>query len=105
MVTWATFPANALTLTAGSPKTLRSSPGVRRELCGECGSALTYRRDDQPGSVDVTVATLDEPAALEPRGHIWTSHRLPWLRLDDDLPRAPEASVPADPRPAGGSNA
>jgi len=35
----------------------------------------------------VTVGSLDDPQALAPTAHIWTRHSLPWLSMDDGLPR------------------
>jgi hypothetical protein len=32
---------------------------------------------------------MDEAAALSPDDHIWYDDRLPWLVIDDDLPRWP----------------
>lgn len=38
----------------------------------------------------VRVGTLDEPARLPPDIHIYTSTRLPWLRLPEDARSVPE---------------
>jgi GNAT superfamily N-acetyltransferase len=89
-VTWATFAATAFSLTAGAPVERRSTPGAVRTHCAACGTALTFREDARPGSVDVTVGSLDDPEALPPTGHIWVSRRLSWLDLDDVLPRHAE---------------
>jgi len=40
-----------------------------------------------PTLVDVTLASLDEPAAFPPECHAWTTSRVPWLELADGLPR------------------
>jgi hypothetical protein len=93
LVTWATFPAAAFSIVRGEPRGIRSSPSVRRTFCGACGSSLTYREDRRADQVDVTVATLDRPEALPPTHHVWTSHRLPWLMLADDLPQRPRDDV------------
>jgi hypothetical protein len=37
--------------------------------------------------VDVTLASLDDPAAFAPDSHAWTMSRVPWLELGDELPR------------------
>jgi len=58
-----------------------------RQLCAACGTALTFRETARPGSVDVTVGSMDHPDAMVPAAHIWTSSQLAWLRLGDDLPR------------------
>lgn len=87
LVTWATYPRGAFRLTRGTPRELRSSPPVTRTFCGACGTPLTYLTRDEPEWIDVTVISLDDPDAVTPDDHIWTEHRLPWLDLDDDLPR------------------
>jgi GNAT superfamily N-acetyltransferase len=89
-VTWATFPAAAFTFVTGAPAELRSSAHAVRTFCAACGTALTFREEARPRSVDVTVGSLDEPEALVPRSHTWTVRQLPWLHLDDDLPRHAE---------------
>jgi hypothetical protein len=38
----------------------------------------------------VRVGTLDEPTHLPPDVHIFTSTKLPWLTLPDDVPAVPE---------------
>ncbi len=89
VVTWVTYPRAAYTVTTGAPRELVSSPAVVRTFCAECGTSLTFRETARPDLVDVTVASLDDPAAFPPDEHIWTSSALPWLALDDDLPRRP----------------
>src|SRR5207245_8566880 len=90
-VTWATFPAAALVFTAGTPAELRATPRALRQLCAACGTALTFRETARPGSVDVTVGSMDRPDGVVPAAHIWTASQLAWLRLGDDLPRHAEA--------------
>ena len=86
-VTWATFPAATFAFTAGTPAELRATPRAVRQLCAACGTALTFRETARPGSVDVTVGSMDHPDAMVPAAHIWTSSQLAWLNLGDDLPR------------------
>jgi hypothetical protein len=58
-----------------------------RRFCGACGTPLTYEHADFAGEVDVTAASLDEPAAFPPADHTWWSERVAWLALDDGRPR------------------
>jgi GNAT superfamily N-acetyltransferase len=88
-VTWVTVPAAAFAFTRGRPAELRSTPRAWRTFCPACGTPLTFRSLDEPGTLDVTVASADDPAALRPVAHVWAAHELPWARLDDDLPRHP----------------
>lgn len=89
-VTWATVPRQSFAFTSGAPSELHSSAHARRGFCGACGTALTFQRTDERGWIDLTVGSLDEPEALIPARHIWTSSQLGWLHLDDDLPRYTE---------------
>ncbi len=43
------------------------------------------------------MATLDEPASLAPGMHIWVSRKLPWVSLEDGLPRHDEGIVTGSP--------
>jgi hypothetical protein len=60
---------------------------VTRGFCARCGTTLTYAHTGRPGEIDVTVASLAEPARVTPRSHIWVEDKAPWLVLDDDLPQ------------------
>ncbi|HET6632135.1 MAG TPA: GFA family protein [Rhodanobacteraceae bacterium] len=85
VVGWANFPESEFRWTHGAPRLRASSSVMRRGFCAECGSQLCCVEDD--GYVCVTIASLDDPAAVAPRYHIHVQHALPWLRIDDDLPR------------------
>jgi len=89
-VAWAMFPLDRFWVTRGAPSAFASSPGVERGFCGRCGTPLTFWADFLPGLVDVTVASLDDPARFTPHMHIWESRRLPWLELADTWPRHAE---------------
>lgn len=90
LVAWVTFAARAFDFTRGEAVRYRSSPLVVRTFCGRCGTPLSYARDDEPETIDVTTTSLDRADELAPRDHIWTSHALPWTRELDALPRFPE---------------
>ena len=85
-VAWGTVDDVNLQL-SGTLATVASSPGVERGFCGACGSSISYRDAKRPGEVDFTLATLDDPAALAPRMHIWVEDKLPWLEIADGLPQ------------------
>ena len=70
-----------------APKIFRSSPGVERFFCGECGTPLAYKGDRWPIEIHIFAATLDDPARVEPEVHIYTNEQLPWVHLADGLPR------------------
>jgi len=89
-VAWATYPCEAFRVTSGKLAQHVSSADASRGFCAVCGTSISYAHAARPGQIDVSVATLDEPAALAPEFHIWVSHKIPWLALEDGLPRHPE---------------
>ncbi|WP_121061895.1 GFA family protein [Chachezhania antarctica] len=64
-----------------------SSPGNRRGFCGTCGSPLFYESDRFPNEVHFYVALLDTPEVLSPGVHYHSAEMLPWIHMDDGLPR------------------
>ena len=66
-----------------------SSHRLVRRACAACGTPLFADPLDCPELIAVSVATCDEPETLPPGSHIWTSAKLAWLKLDDDLPKYP----------------
>lgn len=91
-VAWLTFPVGSFTFVSGEPVEYRSSPGVTRTFCGGCGTSLTYRQDDAPGTVDVTTATLDQPEAFPPTYRVWIEDKVGWESANDGLPRYEQGS-------------
>ena len=87
MVTWATFPAANFRITQGSMTKHESSPGVTRGHCTDCGSPLTYEHVDRAGEIDVTAACFDDSSFIAPRSHIWLEDKLPWVEVNDELPK------------------
>ena len=87
VLAWATVRRGAWRWLAGQVAVYASSAAGRRGFCPHCGTALTFSRSDQPDTLDVTLASLDEHAALTPAYHIWMSQSLPGLHWADALPR------------------
>ncbi|MEX1033625.1 MAG: GFA family protein [Cellvibrionaceae bacterium] len=85
-VNWATFKRGDFALTQGQPKEVSCTQGVHRGFCGDCGTQLYWRKDDQPVWIDITVGSLDNPLPYEPQGEAFVSRKLPWVRLNDALP-------------------
>jgi hypothetical protein len=86
VVAWATFPAANFSWVAESPATYVSSPSAQRQFCAKCGSYMVFQNQDS-NEVSVNTASLDDPASLPPRMHIFTESRIPWFRTQDDLPQ------------------
>lgn len=86
-VAWGTFASERFAITRGALVLHNSSPPVTRGFCAACGTSLAYAHAARPGSIDVTLASLDAPAALTPKCHIWVSDRIEWAPLSDGLPQ------------------
>ena len=96
-VAWGTVEDAGFAVTRGELAIYHSSPNVSRGFCPHCGTSLTYKNSERPGEVDVTLATLDEAAALVPVRHIWVQDDVAWPAGADGLPRyatVPRASEP-----------
>jgi hypothetical protein len=86
------FPIGAFTWSQGYPTRYRSSSEAERGFCNRCGSTLTMHETVLDDRVQVTLGSLDRPDNVRPDDHVWTGSQLPWLRIDDDLPRFPRTS-------------
>lgn len=87
VVAWAGFKADQIALTAGSPKVRNSSAASMRSFCADCGTGLFYRNEEHlPGTVEVQLATLDNPDAFAPAAHIQTAERIGWMSKAHELP-------------------
>ena len=86
-VAWFTVPSQAFRILVGQPTRFRSSDHATRTFCPTCGTQLTFADDGSPDEVDVTTCSLDAPAEVPPRGHIFTRSQIPWLKLADGLPQ------------------
>jgi hypothetical protein len=70
---------------------------VFRGFCGRCGTSLTWRTVAKPETIDITTATLDEPASFAPTKEIWIEHKLAWETTNRALPHFARSSVGATP--------
>ena len=94
VLAFASFPVADFRYTRGEPAIYRSSGHGAREFCSSCGTQIAYRQKDKPMTVDVNAGSLDEPARVPPRMHIWCDSRIPWFHTADDLPRFGKGKTP-----------
>jgi hypothetical protein len=98
--------ADRVTLTGGEPELVHtpSASGMGRQIarCPRCRIALwSHYAGSGPLTRFVRVGTLDEPDALPPDIHIFTTSKQPWLTLPADTPVMPEYYDRAQYWPAG----
>jgi hypothetical protein len=89
-VTWITVDAEGFRFTRGAPARYRSSSRATRTFCATCGTPLTFQLLADPNEVDLTVCSLERPEEIAPQDHTFARHMLPWVEMDDSLPRYPE---------------
>lgn len=90
-----------VTFTAGAPVEWQSSPIARRGRCGACGTPLTFHYPDSDG-MDLTVASLDDPAVVQPTSHFGVESHVPgWVALGDLPGLRSEDHAPLQARWAG----
>ena len=69
----------------GEPSVFESSSVAERAFCARCGTPLTFAYKDSPW-MNVTVGSLDDPAAAPIEMHWGVEAKVPWLQLCDGLP-------------------
>lgn len=94
VTTWISVPLTSFRWLAGAPREYASSATCTRSFCPTCGAQLTLFTRLSPHSLDITIATLDEPALAPADRHIWVQSRLPWLHLDEHLPQEQQEHIP-----------
>ena len=83
-VAWASFQASGFEFMDTEPRSYNSSKGVTRTFCPRCGTSLTYQSTSD--TIDVTLASLDDPERLPPTKEIWAESRISWNALHGTLP-------------------
>jgi hypothetical protein len=73
-------------------KWYQSSARSRRGFCGECGSTLLFASRAAPGEMHLAAGCVDEGLEGEPRAHVFTDQKAPWITIADGLPQAMEGS-------------
>lgn len=90
VVAWLSIAKTDFSLT-GQTTAFTSSPKVTRTFCAHCGTGLTYEHANEPGEVDFTTCSLDNPDAFPPTHHSWLEHDLRWVKFGDGLPSFPQS--------------
>ena len=112
------FRMQAFNFTNGAPAFYQSSSFAKRGFCSQCGTPLlmlilegTPEGESEsvlaiglyPGmrraeAISVSIGSLDHPAKFQPLEHGCADRLLPWLKIDDDLPRDDTDVAAANPK-------
>jgi hypothetical protein len=58
---------------------------------------MFYRNTIWPDEIHLYAATLDDPSTYKPQAHYHWAERLPWVIVDDGLPRFAGSADAAEP--------
>jgi hypothetical protein len=90
-VTWGSVRRGELQLVHGELREIFHAARFRF-FAACCGTPLFFCETKDSEWIDVTIGSLDEPAAFRPEKSIWTEDKLPWVILDPKLPSFPRSS-------------
>jgi hypothetical protein len=95
-VTWAGFPSEQFALEPASepPTWYASSAGAQRGFCARCGSPMFFQSTRWPGEMHVARALFVDPLDREPSVHVFYESHVPWLDVNDTLPKKVSQSPP-----------
>jgi len=84
---FASFKRDKLAWTRDRPRLFKSSDIAHRGFCAACGTTLTWEGIASPDEIDIGVGTFDDASSFAPKEHLWTGAAIPWLHIQDALPR------------------
>jgi hypothetical protein len=90
-VTWGSVPRGDLVVTKGEPRKIAHANRIR-SFAACCGTHLFFEDAKDSDTIDVTIASLDDPAPFAPQKAIWLEDKLPWVTLDESLPSFQKSS-------------
>ncbi len=77
-------------------KIYRSSPGVERTFCANCGTPISFRSEKMTGFMHFYVAAMEDPERFPPQLQVAYEEKLSWLNVGDDVPakEGPKVVIP-----------
>ena len=84
-VTWGSVPREDLVITRGEARKIAHANRIRC-FAACCGTPLFFEDSKDSDMIDVTIASLDDPASFAPQKAIFLEDKLPWVKLDESIP-------------------
>lgn len=92
LTVWVGYRPGQVKFITGQPKSFSKTKGIVRSFCADCGTSISYMDEALNDELYVTIGFLDDPARFEPQAHAYWQMKLPWLHVDDNLPKFDEYS-------------
>ena len=74
-----------LVVTRGEPRKIAHANRIRC-FAACCGTHLFFEDSKDSATIDVTIASLDDPAPFAPQKAIFLEDKLPWMKIDESIP-------------------
>ncbi len=84
-ITWGSVPREDLVVTKGESRKIAHANRIRC-FAACCGTHLFFEDAKDSDAVDVTIASLDDPAPFAPTKAIFLEDKLPWVVINQSLP-------------------
>jgi hypothetical protein len=84
-VTWGSVRREDLSVAKGEVRKIPHANRIRG-FAACCGTHLFFEPTSDSEEIDVTIASLDDPAPFAPQKTIWLEDRLPWVVINESLP-------------------
>jgi hypothetical protein len=78
-------PRQDLVMTKGEARKIAHANRIR-SFAACCGTHLFFEDAKDSDNIDVTIASLDDPAPFAPKKAIFLEDKLPWVVIDESLP-------------------
>jgi hypothetical protein len=89
-VTWGSIPAEDFQVMTGELKRVNFADRVR-SFAACCHTPILFQDSQDSQWLDVTIVSLADPGSYSPSAEIWTDDKLPWIVLNPELPKYPQA--------------
>lgn len=97
LMIWIGYRPDQVRYLQGTPKTFSRTPGVVRSFCAECGTSISYADQGLPDEIYFCIGFMDAPERFPPEAQAYWAERLPFIRMDDGLPRVKGYTRVRDP--------
>jgi hypothetical protein len=84
-VQWGSVPRKDVVVTKGEPHKINYADRIR-SFAACCGTHLFFEDSQDSDTLDVTIASLDDPVPFAPQKAIFLEDKLPWVAIDESIP-------------------